>query len=429
MPARSRDFFRTWGLAVVILVVGFVVAYQFVEPAPPKRIVLATGVDGGAYQRYGEEFADYLATAGIEVELRATAGAVENLRLLQDSDDIDLAFVQGGIADATMYGRVLAIGSLYLEPVWLFVSDESGIVTIDDLEGKRVAVGAQGSGTRTVVTKLLTEHGIDSNSADFLGLSPEDLADAFSTGDIDAAFIIAAPESEFISGLIKQQNVTQQGFERTDAYVRRFSYLSNVDLPQGVLDLRLNKPASDIQTVALTAMLATTDDLHPALIDLFLLAATDIHGKHSLLADAGQFPTPLYTDLPLSDGADRYFRRGPPFLMRYLPFWAATMVDRLWIMLLPIIGLAIPLAKLVPPAYRWQIRRRLLRLYTMLGEIDPSGNPVRDSADRTDRLERLDELDNASLIASVPRGFTDDVYKLRRDIDLVRRQLTGDRLT
>ena len=108
MPVRSRDIFRTWGLAVVILVVGFVVAYQFVEPAPPKRIVLATGVDGGAYQRYGEDFADYLATAGVEVELRATAGAVENLRLLQDSDDIDLAFVQGGIADATMYGRAPA---------------------------------------------------------------------------------------------------------------------------------------------------------------------------------------------------------------------------------------------------------------------------------------------------------------------------------
>ena len=428
MPTRSRDIFRTWGLAVIILIIGFVAAYQFVEPAPPKRIVLATGVHGGAYQRYGEEFADYLANAGVEVELRATAGAVENLQLLQNSDDIDLAFVQGGIADTTTYGRVLAIGSLYLEPVWLFVSDESGIISIEDLEGKRIAVGAQGSGTRTVVTKLLAGHGLDSSSADFLGFSPEDLADAFSTGGIDAAFIIAAPESEFVSGLIKQQNVTQHGFERTDAYVRRFSYLSNVELPQGVLDLRLNKPVSDIQTVALTAMLATTDELHPALIDLFLLAATDIHGKHSLLADAGQFPTPLYTDLPLSDDADRYFRHGPPFLMRYLPFWAATMVDRLWIMLLPIIGLAIPLVKLLPPAYRWQIRSRLLRLYTTLGQIDPSGNPIRDSEDRADRLKRLDKLDDDSLIASVPRGFTDDVYKLRRDIDLVRRRLTGDRL-
>jgi len=142
-----------------------------------------------------------------------------------------------------------------------------------------------------------------------------------------------------------------------------------------------------------------------------------------LLGDAGQFPTPLYLDLPLSEDAERHFKYGPPFLLRYLPFWAATLVDRLWIMLLPLIGLAIPLMKLVPPAYRWQIRRRLLRLYAELERINPLRNPIQDDEDLAARLERLERLDNDSVIESVPKGYTDDVYKLRRDIDLVRRRL------
>ena len=420
---RVRDIASTWGLAIAVLIIGFVVAYQFVAPAPPKRIVLATGADGGAYQRFGEEYAAYLRTAGIEVELRTTEGSVENLALLKSGGEIDFAFVQGGIADSEGDDGVLAIGSLYLEPVWLFAGNESAIASIDDLRGKRIALGTEGSGTRAVATKLLAAHGIDSNSAEFVGIALDELDGAFTVGSIDAAFLVAAPESVYVSALIDHQDVSLQSLERTDAYVRQLSYLSRVDLPQGVIDLRSNKPDTDVRTVALTAMLATTDNLHPALIDLFLIAATDIHGQHSLLADAGQFPTPRFTDLPLSEDAERYFRRGPPFLMRYLPFWAATLIDRLWVMLLPIIGLAIPLMKLIPPAYRWQIRRRLLRLYSALEKVDPYGNSVRDAEDLAERLQQLEKLDNDSIIASVPRGYTDDVYKLRRDIDLVRRRL------
>ena len=420
---RLRDIANTWGLAIAVLIIGFVVAYQFVEPAPPKRVVLATGADGGAYQRFGEEYATYMRTAGIEVVLRTTEGSVENLALLRNSGEIDFAFVQGGIADARGDDGVLAIGSLYLEPIWLFVSNESAIASIGDLRGKRIALGTEGSGTRAVATKLLAAHNIDASSAEFVGIALDELDSAFTTGSIDAAFLVAAPESVYVSDLIGREDVSLKSLERADAYVRRSSYLSKVDLPQGVLDLVSNKPDTDVQTVALTAMLATTDDLHPALIDLFLIAATDIHGQHSLLSDAGQFPTPRFTDLPLSEDAERYFRRGPPFLMRYLPFWAATLIDRLWVMLFPIIGLAIPLMKLIPPAYRWQIRRRLLRLYSELEKVDPFGNAIRDAEDLAERLQQLEKLENDSIIASVPREYTDDVYKLRRDIDLVRRRL------
>lgn len=417
-----RDIAGTWGLGIVVLAAGFYVAYQFVGPPPPDRIVMATGQDGGAYQQYGERYKAWLSTQGIEVELRATAGAVDNLELL-DTGKADVGFVQGGLSGTTPTSNVLAIGSLYLEPMWLFVAEEFELDSVADLAGKRIAVGAEGSGTRTVVTAVLGAFSINAQTAAFSDLTGDELAAAFAANDIDAAFLIGAPESRTVRTLLEQSGAQLHSFERADALVRRYPFLSEVHLPQGVLDLTQDIPRMDMDTVALTAQLAAHAELHPALVDLLLIAATNIHGQHNLLADAGQFPTPQYTDLPLSTEASRHYRRGPPFLMQYLPFWAATLVDRLWVLLLPLIGLTIPLVKVLPPAYRWRIRRRILRMYGALEQIDPLLHPIRDADDLHDRQQQLEHLDSDSVIESVPKGYTDDVYKLRRDIDLVRRRL------
>ena len=421
-----RDLAGTWGVAIVILSLSFLFASQFVKPAPPNQISLATGQDGGAYQRYGEQLAAYLATEGIQTTIVKTAGSVENLALLADDDTVYLGFVQGGLANSAPTENVMALGSLYLEPLWLFLDANIEIDDITDFVGKRVAVGAQGSGTRAVALHLLNAHGINTENADLVDVPSDEVGLAFGTGAIDAAFIIGAPESGYIASLMGQQGVKLRSLERADAYVRRYPYLSKVSLPQGSLDLQASIPDADIHTVALTAMLAANKELHPALIDLLLVGSTEIFSKHSLLADAGEFPTAKFTDLPLSEDAERFYKRGPPFLLRYLPFWAATLIDRLWVMLLPMIGLAIPLMKLVPPAYRWRIRRRLLSLYAKLEQIDPLVNAVADEDDLAARLQKLDRLDTGSVIKAVPKSYTDDVYKLRRDIDLVRRRLQKD---
>ena len=420
---RLRDIASTWLLAIVLLVAALVVTYQFVGPAPPRHIVLATGEASGAYHLYGQRLAEILARDGIHLELRTTAGSVENLGLVREGDAVDLAFVQSGIAGPADAESVAAIGTMYLEPLWLFARSDLLLDDLGDLEGNRIAVGARGSGTRAVVLTLLDATGVSETNSQFAEMPSGDMANAFSSGDIDAAFVVGSPAAAAVTDLIEVPGVTLQDMQRAAAYPRRYPFLSTILLPRGVLDFQADRPAQDIHTIAFGAMLVAREDFHPALTDLLLVAAGDVFGGHDLLADAGQFPTPQYVDLPLSEEAERHFDYGPPFLMRYLPFWAATLVDRLWIMLLPLIGLSVPLVKLVPPAYRWQIRRRLLRIYAELDAIDPQRTPVGDEQEVRERFRQLDRLENEATIQGVPRGYTDDVYKLRRDIDLVRRRL------
>jgi TRAP transporter TAXI family solute receptor len=420
-----KDAGATWGLAIIVIAAGVFAAYQFVGPPPPDRIAMATGEADGAYSRLGQRYASLLAENGITVELRSSAGSVENMALLQ-SADADIAFVQSGLAKRIPSDDVRALGSMYLEPLWLFQREGLRLKDVGELQGGRVGVGAEGSGTQAVALTLLNANGVSAENTELLELSGGDMATAFAAGELDAAFLVAAPESPVVSELAGTPGVTLYDFERTPAYSRVYRFLSPVVLPEGALDLDANVPDRDVNTLAPTAMLAAHKDLHPALIDLLLVAAADIHGGSSLLSDPGDFPTERFVDLSLSKEAARHLERGPPFLLRYLPFWAATLVDRLWVLLLPLIGLALPIFKFVPPADRWRVRRRLLGVYDELAELDPALTPLKNDAERGARLDKLQAIDTEVAELAVPRSYTDDVYRLRRDIDLLQRRLRGD---
>ena len=409
--------------ASLVVVLGFVLAYQFVDPAPPDRIVLATGAAGGAYQAFGQEYVDYLADEGVEVVLQETAGSAENLELLKQDSAVDIAFIQSGLAAPGDGEGITALGSLYFEPFLVFVRQDYTVETIRDLLAAKLSVGEPGSGSRAMALRLLNANGIDESDTQLLSIPPDDVSRSLLDREIDVAYVVADPQSDMVMDLVSVPGVKLVSLARAGAYSRRFPFLSSIVLPAGVLDLQANMPDEDISTVATTAMLVSKADIHPALVDLLLVAATDIHGVHTLLSDRGTFPSPNYVDIELSDEAERHFRRGPPFLMRYLPFWAATFVDRMWVMIFPLIGLAIPLFKLVIPAYQWQVRRRFLKLYAELERIDPNIMPIEDASDAEDRRRRIEKLERQSAVTSVPREYKSAIYKLRRDIDLVRRRI------
>jgi len=418
----NKDSIRIAVISVAVLVAGFVFAYQFVEPAPPREITIATGGPNGAYYAYAKRYQSILARQGITLNVVESAGSIENISLLE-SGQADVAFVQGGTGDAAANPELLSLGSLYFEPLWVFVRADLNVAKLSDLSGLNIAAGAKGSGTWAVAQQLLDINQVSTDAPEIAHLSSTEAVRALMSGGVDAAFFVTAPTSKVVGELLQQSSLKLLNFERANAYTRQHHYLSAVTLHQGVISLGDNIPATDTTLLAPAATLAVRETLHPALQTLIVQAASEIHGGGGVFEDPGQFPSTHYLDYPLSDDAKRYLENGPSFLERYLPFWAAVLADRLKVMLIPLITLMIPLAKILPPAYRWRIRSRIYRWYKDLIRIEHAMQAAPKDAERQALLDELSSMAEDVRDLHVPLSYTDEVYNLRLHIEMVMRTL------
>ncbi len=419
-----RDLFATAWWIFLIVGIGFVVAYQFVQPAPPKRIVITTGGESGAYYQFAQRYAAILARDGITLEVKSSAGSLENLDRLK-ADEAQVGFVQGGVMppkedpDAEDDSGLLSLGSLFYEPVWVFYRGERDLTRLTDLRGKRIAIGQEGSGVRQLAQQLLAANEIEAGEQ-LVPLSGLSAAEELQQGRIDAAFIIASESAPVVQVLLRSPGIRLMSFAQSGAYQRRFPFLTKLTFPQGVADLVRDFPPNDIKVLAPTANLIVRDDLHPALQSLLLQAASEVHGKSGFFQDAGEFPSYKDQMLPLSPDAARYFKSGPSFLQRYLPFWLAVLVDRLIVLLLPVVALLIPLLKVAPAIYTWRVRSKVFRCYGELKFLEDDLKNHFDSAKLAEYRSRLDALEDEAVQLHVPLGFTDLVYTLREHVNLVR---------
>ena len=434
-----RDLIAAAGPFALLALLLLTGAYFLLDPTPPKRVVLATGPEQSDYAEFGKRYAAELKRYGIEVVQRSTQGSSENRRLLHDAaQKVDLAFVRGGSSDAARAvdeetgGLPLAsLGSLYLEPVWLFyrgeaakrLNREATLTQLAGLRGWRVNVGARGSGVTGLLGKLLHANGVERDSLQESHLEQTPAVVALLAGEIDALVMTAAPESLMVQMLLQTPGVKLFEFAQADAYARRLPFLSAVVLPRGVVDLARDLPAHDLPLVATTTTLVAREGTHPALLQLFVQAAHNIHGGTGWLAHAGQFPSPQSTELPLAKEAERYYRDGPPLLQRYLPFWLANPIDRMWVVLVTIIAVLIPLARVVPPLYEFRIRSRVFRWYRQLREIEDALRHK--SASPADLLDEVNKLDAKAQHITVPLSYADQLYDLRSHIQLVRERLSS----
>lgn len=421
-PRERREIIKVYGPVLLLVMMAFVVAFQFIKPAPPSRVVMATGAPGGAYQAYGERYRELLAKQGIDLVLRNTAGSSENLTLL-DRGEVDVAFVQGGSRTLAEEEHLRALGSLYFEPLWLFHRAGLSVDRLQKLRGLRVAVGAEGSGTRHLVTGLLRDTGLNDDALILSPLSGRAALHALRAGELDALFMVSGAQSSLVTDLVTSPGVELASLERAAAYTRRYQYLNELVLPEGGMDLAANLPPRDIRLIAPAAVLVGHSDLHPAIADLLLQAATRIHGRGGAFERVEQFPSPAYTELPISDEAQRYYQYGPPLLQRYLPFWLASLLDRLKVMLLPLIVLMLPLFKIMPPLYNWRMRARVFRWYRELERIDLAQHERPGEAECAQLQADLARLENEVVRIEVPLSFANQLYHLRQHIDLVRERV------
>jgi len=421
--ASRRDLLLALAPAVVIAAAVFILAYQFVKPAPPNKIVLASGNVDGGYNVYAQRYKQFMARNGVTLDIRTSDGSMENMAFLMDpKSDVEVAFIQGGTAFAANAPNLISLGSVYYEPLWVFYRG-SPITDLPGLAGKKIAVGPESSGTRALALQLLAVNAVVLPPTQLLPNGGQEAADLLTLGRIDAAFFVAPPESDMLQKLASTPGLRLLSFERADAYTRRFPYLTRLTLPQGVFDFVNDVPRHDVALLAPTANLIARDTLHPALAYLLMRAATEIHGESGLLNAAHAFPAGLDADFPLSTEAKRYYASGAPFLQRYLPFWAANLVERMWVMLVPAIAILVPLVKAVPPLYRWRVRSRIYRWYARLKEIELQLEESSATEKLEEMLERLESVERAVNQISTPLAYSENLYIFRQHIDLVRQRV------
>lgn len=428
-PSASRRELLIFALpALVLIAAAFALAWQFVRPAPPKKIVISTGAPGGAYHYFGERYRDKLAQDGIEVELRPSSGAVENLRRLKTDDSVDVGFLQGGIANEPDSDDLATLGSMYLEPVWVFHRKaDARLDRIDQLKGRRIAVGTAGSGAQLFALQLLAANGFATDDPRLVALGGMDAVAALRRGDVEAFFVVGAPQAPVVDALLHTPDIGLLSFAQADGYVRHFPHLVKITLPRGAIDIRGDQPPRDVQLLAATANLVVKADIHPAIVTLLLKHARDIHSPPGLLQAANSFPAPQDHALPIHPMARRFYDSGPPLLQRYLPFWLAVLIDRLFVMLLPLFAVVIPLSKVIPAIYNWRMRARVYRWYGELkfleAEIDRAGQDGHSLAAIDTFLGRLDRIEERAARRKLPLAFSNELYTLREHIGLVRRRL------
>ncbi len=416
-----RDMLIAWWPVILLIAAGFAVALHFVKPAPPDHVVISAGAEDGAYFAYARRYAEILARHNVVLEIKPSSGSVENYeRLRKEGSGMDIGFVQGGIGVADDAPGLQSLGSMYFEPVWIFYRSEEEVDRLTQLAGRRLAIGPDGSGTRRLAIALLSANGMPLPKGKLSELTGSAAASALQRGEIDAVLLVASHQSAAVAALLRDPRVRLMSFAQAEGYARNFPFLSAIVLPAGGIDLRRNIPVQDVRLLATTANLVVREDLHPAIVDLLAAAGMAVHGGPGLFQDKGQFPSVKGGDFPVSSEAERYYKSGPSFLQRFLPFWVAIFVDRMIVLLVPFFALMVPLVRILPALYDWRISSRINRNYGQLrvleGELD-GGLADQASADFLDKLDQIEQRVNR---LSVPISFNSQLYTLRQHIGLVR---------
>ena len=427
-----RDLLASAGPFVLLAVGLLVLAYLWLDPTPPKQVTLATGPAQSAYDEFGKRYKKALAADGIEVRLLASEGSSDNLRLLREGK-ADLGFVQGGSTQPGAAGPeegIESLGSLFVEPIWLFYREDAArkveatgtLSSLPQLAGLRLNVGTAGSGVPELMERLFEANSIAADAIKLSALEQTPATVAFLSGELDALVFASAPESLMVQMLLRTPGVRLMDFGQSEAYSRRFPFLTPVVLPRGVVDLAGDVPRQNVRLVATTTALLAREGTHPALLQLFVQAARVFHGPPGWFNRAGAFPTTEHSEYPVAREAERAINSGAPFLQRYLPFWLANLVERMWLVLGIIVAILLPLSRVVPPLYAFRIRSRVFRWYGQLRDIE---NRIQAQQEDPALLaQELEQLDERVGKVSVPLSYADELYALRNNIGTVRRKLS-----
>ena len=441
-----RELAHSAGPLILLAVILLALAYWLLDPTPPKKVRLATGPAQSAYAEFGSRYATLLKKNGIDVQLLPSEGSSENLQMLRDGR-ADLGFVQGGSGDVQAgatdlqtlaQSGIQSLGSLFLEPLWLFyqadavrkISPNGILSALPQLAGLRVNVGTPGSGVPDLMGKIFEVNRMDMAALKLSKLEQTPATVAFLNGELDALVFASAPESAMVQMLLQTPGVRLLDFAQNEAYSRRFDFLAAVTLPRGVVDLAANVPPQDVRLVAPTTTLLAREKAHPAILQLFAQAGLKLHGGAGWFNRAREFPNAANSAFPLVQEAERTIKNGVPLMHRYVPFSWANLIERMWLALGIILAVLLPLSRVVPPLYQFRIRSRIFRWYGQLrdiedrlGTLQDANNPGQATPAHAALALELTQMQAKVEQISVPLSYTNELYSLRSNIELVRKKM------
>lgn len=428
-------FIQTFGPLVLVCVAIVWAALHFVSSAPPHKLTMSSGPKGSTFDSVAQRYSKILARNGIKLIVIPSQGSLDNLhRMIDPKSHVDIALVQSGLTagpDSDSDDDLESLGGMFYQPLLIFYRSPKPLQKLSELSSQRIAIGPEGSGTRFLALALLKANEIEPQGAtQLLSLEGEAARSALLHKQVDAIFLTGDSASgATIREMLHTDGVRLFEFPQASAYVRRFSYLSKLTVPAGAFDLGENLPPEDINLLAPTVELVAHSNLHPALCDLLIEAATQVHGHTSLLQAAGQFPNPSIHTFPISSEAARYYKSGDrSFIYRYLPFWLASLLSRLLIVIVPLFVIIVPSLRYLPLLYRWRIDSRIHHRYGELMELERETlGPLSDER-RAELLERLEGIEKSVISRKMPGSHAEQVYVLREHIDFVRKKLLGEPL-
>ena len=409
-----------------VTLVFILLTYYLIRPIPPDTLTMTTGMEGGSFIVFAERYRQVLAHDGIRVKLRPSSGLVENLRLLGDeSQDVDASFVQGAIGKDEIAANLMSLGSLTYTPLWVFYRDEENYDDLSQLRGKRIAIGPKGSGIQRLSLDLLKVVKAADPPTVLYEYPYNTAMAAILAGRVDAVMAFGSADSQLVMSLLHANGIKLMNFSQAEAYTRHFPALSHVVLPRGVLNLPRRFPPADIHLLSPTANLIVRKTLHPALVYLLLKASVEIHRGAGWVYKAGEFPSLTKQDYPVSEQAQRFYKSGGSSMYQHLPFWAATFIDRMVLILIPLGILLFPVIGIMQRIYNWRNRSKYYRWYRELSNIEKELLERPQPAMLDQFRENLDRIEKAVSAIHVSVGFYDQVFTLKEHIQMVRQKLLG----
>lgn len=418
-----KSFFKIYLPIITVIFLAFYITSQFIEPAPKKEITIAAGSKDGTYYQTALEYKKLLEEEKVKVTLIETKGSIDNVNLIEDGK-ADIAFVQNGVLKPNQAHNVESLVSVYYEPLWIFYKNEGfEIDYIIQLISKRIAVGGIGSGTRDLALTILNDNGLTKENTTLLNLNSTQAKQHLLEGKIDAMLVVISPKSPLVQSLLEDPSINVLSIKRARAYSRKYTFLTPLTLYEGTMDLYKNLPSNDTSLLATTANLIVRKEMPEELVRLFLKKVKQIHKEKTLFAQEGEFPNLLNMQTNINEEAAKYMKNGDSWLESIFPYWIASNIDRLKILLIPLLTLMFPLFKGIMPLYTWTMRSKIYKWYDDLNDIDkalPSFNQEQ-LQQKLATLEKLQE--EISQQTKVPLAFMGEYYNLLLHLEMITNKI------